>query len=285
MAKDSLRPDWTQHGAAWAEQDAIFDAIFAPATRALVEAADLTGSVLDVGCGGGTLLEAAVAAGTDAVGVDISPAMVDAANRRVPGARAVVADAQTADLRGLIGDRGFDRIVSRFGVMFFDRPVEAFENIRRAAAPDGRLAFICWQEGSSNRIFSLGTKTLVSALDEPPERPAPGTPGPLAFADRDYLRSILDGSGWSEISIDPFTFESDYSTPDGAGGRTDGVEERLAVILATSSGQLVSDRVRGTLGEAGWAELLDRVRADLRANLVDGAVKHPNHCWLVTAAA
>ena len=276
MANETLGPDWTRHGAGWVAQDAVFDRVFAPVTTAIVEAADLTGDVLDIGCGTGTLMEAAVAAGARAVGVDVSPAMVEAARARVPRADAIVADAQTADLTAL-ADGGFARIVSRFGVMFFPDPVAAFANIRRAAAPDGAMTFMCWQAGRLNPMFTLGTRTLIGALDEKPARPAPGAPGPVAFADADYLRTVLVDAGWSDVAIDPFAFTADYSTP-----TSDGVEDRLAVILATSTGQLVEEQVRGRLGEDGCHDLLDRVRADLRDARVDGALTHEGHCWLVS---
>ncbi|MCF8588492.1 class I SAM-dependent methyltransferase [Gordonia liuliyuniae] len=280
MADDALRPNWTEHGAGWAAQDGIFDAIFAPVTDAIVTAADLSGAVLDVGCGTGTLLERAVDAGASAVGVDISPAMIDAATRRVPRASVAVADAQTADLRSLTANHAFDRIVSRFGVMFFADPVAAFTNIRRAATPDASMTFMCWQDGRINPIFTLGTRTLIAALDEKPSRPAPGSPGPVAFADPGHLRGILADSGWSNTTLDDFAFRADYSTP-----TSDGVDERLAVILATSTGQLVEEKVRTRLGENGWSDLLDRVRESLRDDRVDGVVAHDNHCWLVSARA
>ncbi|GAA4680991.1 class I SAM-dependent methyltransferase [Gordonia humi] len=279
MTDETLGPDWTRHGAGWAAQDVVFDRIFAPVTRAIVEAADLSGTVLDIGCGTGTLIEAAVDAGATAVGVDISSAMVEAAAQRVPQATVVVADAQTTDLTAL-APNGFDRFVSRFGVMFFGDPVAAFTNIRRAAAPDASMAFMCWQDGRKNPIFTLGTSTLIEALDEKPARPQPRAPGPVAFADSSYLRDVLTAAGWSAVAIDPFTFTADYSTP-----TSDGVEERLAVILATSTGQLVEGEVRERLGEDGWTELLDRVRESLRADVVDGRLAHEGHCWSVTARA
>lgn len=45
-----------------------------------------TGTVVDLGCGGGVLAGIVTAAGYDVVGIDISPAMVEIARRRVPRA-------------------------------------------------------------------------------------------------------------------------------------------------------------------------------------------------------
>ena len=81
MANESMRDKWATGGEGWVRNERIFDAAFAPFTAAILGAADLGSArrVLDVGCGSGTLLDAAVAAGADAVGVDISSAMVEAA--------------------------------------------------------------------------------------------------------------------------------------------------------------------------------------------------------------
>ena len=50
-------------------------------------------------------------------------------------ATVVIADAQTADLLAAAPGEPFDRVVSRFGVMFFVEPEAAFANIRSATAP------------------------------------------------------------------------------------------------------------------------------------------------------
>jgi SAM-dependent methyltransferase len=52
----------------------------------LREAGISDGTVVDLGCGGGGWVERLMAEGYDAVGIDVSPAMVDLARRRVPGA-------------------------------------------------------------------------------------------------------------------------------------------------------------------------------------------------------
>jgi len=276
-----MRQNWDEGAEAWVANQATFDAVFAPVTGAILEAAAIAAGqrVLDVGCGTGTLLAAGAATGADMVGVDIAEAMAAAARERVPGAAVIVADAQTADLIAAAPGAPFDRVVSRFGVMFFEDPEAAFANLRRAAAPGARLVFACWRDLDENPMFSLGSAVLLNRLDPAPESPGPGEPGPAAFADRDRVRSLLDGAGWGRIRVEPFDFICDY----GFNG-SDGIEERMATITAGGVGRLAREQLLPRLGEDGWASLLDEVRAELRRHLVDGVLRFPGTVWIVEAA-
>lgn len=103
--------------------------------------------VLDVGCGNGDLTLAAARAidGSGSVhGVDLSPAMLAvaagrAAEEGLDNVSFEAADASTFQPEAA----GFDVVVSRFGVMFFDDPTAALAHIRSLMAPGGRLAFVC----------------------------------------------------------------------------------------------------------------------------------------------
>lgn len=273
-----MRKGWSIGGAGWVANQRIFDAVLGPCSDELLEAATPAPGqrVLDVGCGTGTLLEAAVAAGASAVGVDISDTMVAAARARVPDATVLIADAQVDDLRDGSAGGDFDLVLSRFGVMFFDDPVAAFANIRRACVPGARLAFVCWREGE-NAMFTLGTSTLLDRLEPQPEAD-PNAPGPLAFGDPERVRRILHEAGWSGVDLVAVDTVADFGL-DG----TDGVEERLEVILSGSLGRLARAELEPRLGEQGWAELVDEVRDELRSHLVDGVVRFPARTWLVTA--
>jgi SAM-dependent methyltransferase len=275
-----MRQNWAEGAPTWVENQATFDAVFAPVTEAILESAAIAAGqrMLDVGCGTGTLLEAGAAAGADVVGVDIAEAMAAAARRRVPEATVIVADAQTTDVIAAAPGAPFDRVVSRFGVMFFEDPEAAFANLRRATAPDARLVFACWRDLDENPMFSLGSEVLADRLDPQPETPAPGEPGPAAFADPDRVRSLLEGAGWGRIRVSPFDFTCDY----GFNG-TDGVEERMATISGGGVGRLAREQLLPRLGENGWASLLDDVRAELRRHLVDGVLRFPAAIWLVEA--
>ncbi|MGD7707580.1 class I SAM-dependent methyltransferase [Microlunatus sp. Y2014] len=279
MITGDMEKYWADGARGWVEHEAIFDRAFAPLTAEILDTAAMSASqrVLDVGCGTGTLLHAGVAAGATMVGVDIAPGMAEAARRRVPEATVVVADAQSADLRELAPGDAFDLVVSRFGVMFFADPVAAFGNIRGAAAPDARLVFGCWRDAAENPMFSLGSSVLADRLPPQPT-PPPEAPGPTAFADRDRLESILARAGWTGVDIRPFDFSCDYRAAD-----SDGVEERLATILSTSTGRRAHAELAPELGQDGWAALLDDVREELRRNRVDGGLQFPAAVWLVTA--
>ena len=91
---------------------------------------------------------------------------------------------------------------------------------------------------------------------------------------------MLDAAGWVDIDIAPLDVDLRFGI-DGS----DGVEERLAVILSGSTGTLAAEQLRPVLGDDGWEALLDEVRAEVRTSMVDGAVQFPGCIWLVRAAA
>ncbi len=276
-----MRQNWTDGAAGWVANEAILDAVFAPVTAAILEqAAPVAGRrLLDVGCGTGTLLAKSAAAGAEVVGVDISEGMAAAARRRVPEATVLIADAQTEDLLAETSGAPFDRVVSRFGVMFFEDPEAAFANVRSAAAPGARLVFACWRSEEENPIFSLGSQILIDRLDPQPEPSAPDAPGPTAFADAGRTASMLAAAGWDSVKADALDFTCDYGIDGG-----DGVEERLATILNGGTGRLAKEQLLPRLGEEGWESLVDEVRAELRRHRVEGVVRFPGAVWIVTAS-
>ncbi|MGW7608520.1 class I SAM-dependent methyltransferase [Streptomyces sp. NPDC054766] len=194
-------------GNAWVEAQDMVDALFAPLEELLVEAvpAGQGGRVLDVGCGtGGTTVALARRLGAEGecVGVDISEPMVEAARARAAreGARAsfVRADAQDH----VFGPAAFDAVVSRFGVMFFEDPVQAFTNLRRAAKENAGLRFIVWRDIAENPFMTTAERAAAPLLPDLPER-RPDAPGQFALADADRVRRLLEESGWAGIGIRP----------------------------------------------------------------------------------
>jgi len=238
--------------------------------RAIDALAPMAGErLLDVGCGCGqttlALAERVGASGT-VLGVDISRPMLEVARDRavgLPQARFEEADAQTH--RFAAG--AFDGVFSRFGVMFFEDPGAAFENLRAALKPDGRLAFVCWRAPAENLWM---TTPLMAALRHlpPPPPTEPGAPGPFAFADAEYTRRILVGAGFSQVSIQAH----DASM----GGNS--LEDSLKLSLRIGPlGALLREN------PAARPLVVDDVRAALEPHLQDGRIFLPSASWIVTA--
>jgi SAM-dependent methyltransferase len=194
-------------GAAWVDAQDLLDRLFRPFEDRLVkEAVEVSAAaLLDVGCGtGATTLALARRLGTAVrcQGVDISAPMIAVARRRAKE-EAAAADFVCADAQGYpFETAAFDTIVSRFGVMFFEDPVVAFRNLRRAAKEGAELRFYAWRSAAANPFMTAAERAAGPLLLTPPLR-LPGAPGQFAFADRDRVRRILEESGWSVIDIEP----------------------------------------------------------------------------------
>ena len=194
-------------GSNWAGYQQGLDTCFANINQRLVELcdADADSTILDVGCGAGATSIALARVYGDQVsitGVDVSTPLLEHAWGRVKSEnleniKFLEADAQTHEFP----PAGFDRLVSRFGVMFFSDPAAAFKNLASAIKPGGRMHFIAWPDVSQNPWFQLPLDVAISRLGKP-RLSDPREPGPMAFSDTDYLADILDRAGLVDFSID-----------------------------------------------------------------------------------
>jgi SAM-dependent methyltransferase len=256
-------------------QDRIASA-FAPATSALFAFADpqCGESALDVGCGcGATALELAHRVGPNAgvVGIDISRAMLAVAAQRAQALRLanirfINADAATH----AFGEPPCDLLFSQFGVMFFDDPARAFENLRRAVRDGGRVAFACWRGLRENPWFAVPLDAGTPLL--PPQPPGPAhAPGPLSFADPAYVRGILSGARFADVALTA----ADIRLPLGPRAQ--------AVDFLTQMGPLTR-RLAGAEPAVRDA-VLRAVDGALRQHETAGAVELGGGIWLVSARA
>jgi SAM-dependent methyltransferase len=192
-------------GQKWVRDADRLDKMLRPFLDAVMDAAKPKAGevVTDIGCGGGALSLAIAGKGASSTGVDVSEPLIEVARRRAavsaPGTRFVVADASdwTPDVPA-------DLIVSRFGVMFFADPVRAFANIRKGAAPVGRLAFVCWRPLAENEWALAPIIAAMPFLREAPKPPEPGAPGPFAFGQSEHIDRILMEAGWKDVRISPW---------------------------------------------------------------------------------
>jgi SAM-dependent methyltransferase len=277
VANARQREEWNgATGSRWLERHAAMDAQIAPFGRRAMDRAAVQPSarVLDVGCGcGETTFELARRVGEtgEVVGVDISALLIDAARKQGQGRllsniRFEAADAQTHRFR----PESFDLVFSRFGVMFFDDPDNAFRNLRSAVKRGGRLAFVCWPAPSENPPVGISLAVAARHLSLPSPTD-PDAPSPSAFANPERVRGILARSGFADPGIERVT-------------------ERLGGGTLDETGDVLMQI--GPLGE-----LLDSVdvetriaiRADLRSALseyeVEGRVWLDASAWLATAFA
>lgn len=259
-------------GDAWVAMQPVMDRILVGFEELLADAAAEREAkrVLDVGCGvGATTLAIArrLGSGASCTGVDISAPMVEAAKERVAydddPPRFLLADAATHSFE----EGEFDLLVSRFGVMFFEDPVAAFANLRKAIATGGGLRFICWRSPEDNPFMTAGARAAAHLLPEMPPR-EPGAPGPFAFAEKERIEEILSGAGWEGPAVEPVDMPCAFPESD--------LNRYLARIGPIGAALQEAD-------DALRAEVLRVARAAYGPFISGDEVRFTARCWTVGA--
>lgn len=270
-------PQWaTTSGDVWAERWGELERGLAgvaerldPAILAAAPPGPFRG--LDIGCGAGSTSLALATARPDATitACDVSPALVTIAQGRLTrtSAKVVLGDAEEVASR----EGPFDLIFSRHGVMFFADPPRAFRALRSASTSGAALVFSCFENWRANAWASDVASAAAGHPVDPPGR----EPGGFAFADHDYVQSILEPSGWTDAKSRSLSFRYVAGSGEGA------VAQALSLLCVVGPASVVlrdltgDDRVRA----------VDRVRTTIERHFDGSSVEFPAVATLWTARA
>jgi SAM-dependent methyltransferase len=194
-----------REGDHWVQHADRYDALSQRITPHLMEAAAIESvdRVLDVGCGCGltTRTAARAASAGSVVGMDLSAAMLQVADRRARAEGLANVRFEQGDVQvHTFSPAEFDLAISKFGVMFFEDPVAAFANVASALRPGGRFVFTCWQDLARNDWIMVPAGGALSCVPFPDLGPE-GAPGPFSLADPDHTRRVLTETGFEGIEI------------------------------------------------------------------------------------
>ena len=242
-------------GHAWVTAQRILDEMFTGFATHLAQTVPLKGNwhVLDIGCGtGDTTLTLArrLGPGGHAPGIDLSAPMIEVARQRAADAALPVDFIATDAGQPPLPAASIDHIVSRFGVMFFDNPVQAFTRLRDTTRQGGTLH-------------------AVSLLPLPPR--VPDGPGQFAFADPEKVRGILESAGWSEVAITPLDMPCEIARSD--------LRTYLS-LLGPVGTALRSETLNATERE----RILDDLEAAFAPFVVGDRVHFTAACWVIEGA-
>ncbi|MEV4635763.1 class I SAM-dependent methyltransferase [Actinoplanes sp. NPDC049548] len=204
---DSYRRDlWRDKAAAY--QDSFAGLCAHPVDLLLDSLAVSSGTtVLDVGCGTGTLTSASVARGADVTAVDAEPSMVAATAARVPSARTSLA----ALPRLPFHPGAFDAVAANFVVNHVARPAPAVAELARVTRRSGRVGVTVWPQPAPP-LQRLWDDVIEAAGVIRPPMPglAPEDDFPRT---RDGLADLLEQGGLT--GVESWTVEWEHRTDPG----------------------------------------------------------------------
>jgi SAM-dependent methyltransferase len=228
--------------------------------------------VLDVACGpGDPSLEIARRVGPtgQVVGVDISAGALEVARERahrdgLGNVRFETANAEALPLK----DASVERIVCRFGAMFFEDLPKACGEMRRVLANGGRIAFMVW--GPFDQPYMQGTVGVLLRhlnLSAPP-----GDMGrPFRFADPAELVRALERAGFENGRTQSPTVHWIW--------KGDAVSARDHWRQGLVFWRSLVDQLPGGDRSPAWQEVLETFRRYER----DGTIRVPLSVHVITA--
>jgi SAM-dependent methyltransferase len=223
--------DWTgATGDRWLANIDSFEGMLSLLHRRLADSLEVkaSDSILDIGCGCGPLslmLADKLGGGGSVTGLDIAPQLTALASKRAANAGLSNTSFVTGDAGATIpAGAPFDRLVSAFGVMFFDDTQAAFTHLHSLAKPGAKLDFYAWAPPESNPWMGI----VMGAMSKHVEMPEgdPDGPGPFRLADADATSAMLAGAGFSDVSV------TEIAQLQPLGGPGASVEEAAEFVMA-----------------------------------------------------
>ena len=281
MANEQQADFWSGPGGqSWVDNQMQMDTMLQPLGDAALQLLNLKNArhVMDIGCGTGTTtinIAQKLSAGGRVTGADLSEPMIEFARQRlldegISNAEFVTSDLQEDELQ----PETYDAAFSRFGVMFFDQSVKGFANIRSAMKPDAPIAFVCWQSPTHN-LWHSAAMAVAKEFIEMPAAQDPRAPGPFAFAEPDYVNSILVDAEFKRVSLTPHEQEVELFS----GQTVRAAAENFARINPVIGSYISS------VDDSAAATFFDALADTLSSYHKDNALRFPSATWLVTATA
>ncbi|HEX8121153.1 MAG TPA: methyltransferase domain-containing protein [Solirubrobacteraceae bacterium] len=267
------RERWEQAAKGWEERRVAHQRDAQPVSVWLVEHVEPQPGyrILELAAGvGDTGLLAAelVQPGGSVLITDGAQAMVEAAKRRaeelgIDNVEVRQMEAEWLDLPAA----SVDGVVCRWGYMLLADPGAALRETRRVLRPGGRVALAAWTDYDANPWFTIAGR----ALGEAP--PAPGNPGPFAFAEPGHIEALLQDAGFDEIHVEALDFAMRMADRDEYFEHQKAMSTRLREALAALT-PAQHTRVRDEIDVL----LTDFVQPD-------GSVVLPARTWVARALA
>jgi SAM-dependent methyltransferase len=216
--RSGQKKQWDVAASGWRKWNDLIDQVASGISERLVELAGVEqgNRVLDVAAGyGEPSLTAARAVGSEGtvVATDISAEMLAYGRERAAAAGMENIEFVESDAVSLDFPEGsFDAALSRWGIIFDPDGEGAAARVRGLLKDGARMAISSW--GPPDRVPLLGipVRTVMDRLDVPP--PPPGTPGPLSRPTPEAIGGLLEGGGFSEVSVEEAEVTFEWQSPE-----------------------------------------------------------------------
>ncbi len=256
----------------------VTTALAAHGDRAMAKLAVQPGdAVVDIGCGFGDttqVLGKLVGPTGRAVGVDAASRFIEIARRESAGTKQV--SFEIADVEASVPGGPYDAAFSRMGTMFFNQPVFALRNIRKALAPGGMFSMAVWRKKEANEGFYNAELVVRELLGDPPKNDQVTCgPGPFSMASPDLVSDQLVAAGFTNIAFERSDADLQF-------GRSVADAIDLALTIGPA-GEVV--RLAGEAAVQRRAEIEAALGKMLAPLLREGGVFAPSSTWIVTARA
>jgi ubiquinone/menaquinone biosynthesis C-methylase UbiE len=201
--KEQQRKLWNKFSPGWKKWDSFVMSWLKPIGDKILDKVQLRKGelILDVATGTGEpgISAAKLMPNGAVVGIDLSEEMVQIANQHSKEKGVANYSAKVEDIsRGLsFKDRYFDKIICRFGIMFFPDPASDLKEVVRVLKSGGRITFSAWAEPTKNP-WATTVSSVINRLLELPS-PSIDSPGVFRHSHPGSLRQLFMEAGLTNI--------------------------------------------------------------------------------------